>query len=120
MEKIIKWKLNEGEKEKKFQKNEKHKKTLTMKKREEKEKRKISTRKTRKIYKNRNRQITAYKESNNQNGRWTLWSNRRMRQKNITKYTDNKLQINHTLTQIHKALRDDKKKTEKIMMNKKK
>lgn len=43
-----------------------------MKKREEKEKRKISTRKTRKIYKNRNRQITAYKESNNQNGRWTL------------------------------------------------
>lgn len=42
-----------------------------------------------------------------------------MRQKNITKYTDNKLQINHTLTQIHKALRYDKKKTEKIMMNKK-
>lgn len=34
-------------------------------------------------------------------------------------YTDNKLQINHTLTQIHKALRYDKKKIEKIMMNKK-
>lgn len=36
-----------------------------------------------------------------------------MRQKNITKYTDNKLQINHNL-------RYDKKKIEKIMMNKKK